>query len=142
MPIWKTISLSCCAVLFCSVLSSSAKANDWNKKTIVTFSDSVEVPGAILPPGTYVFKLLDLSSIRNVVQIMSADEDFVFATVIAIPIERTEPADHTLFRFSERPADSPVALHTWFYPGETTGLEFIYPTYEYRFGAESQASSY
>jgi hypothetical protein len=142
MPIWKAITLFCCAVLFCAGLSPSAKADDWNKKTVVTFSDSVEVPGAILPPGTYVFKLVGLPSNRNVVQIMNVDEDFVFATVIAVPIEHSKPTDHTLLRFSERPADSPVALHTWFYPGEMTGLEFIYPTYEYRFGVESQTWSY
>jgi len=136
MQIWKALSLSSCALLLCGVLSPRANADSRNKKTIVTISDSVEVPGAILPPGTYVLRLASLPSNTNVVQIMDADEDFVFATVIAVPIERSEPADHTLLRFSERPAGSPVALHTWFYPGETIGLEFVYPAYEYRYGAE------
>jgi len=36
----------------------TTNADPWTKKTFVTFSDSVEIPGQILPPGTYVFNSL------------------------------------------------------------------------------------
>ena len=55
------------AMIFCLALvvlafSAGAKADDWNKTTVVTFSEPFEVPGVgaqVLPAGTYVFKLLD-----------------------------------------------------------------------------------
>jgi hypothetical protein len=30
-------------------------------------------------------------------------------------------------KFTERPGNSPDALKAWFYPGESTGQEFVYP---------------
>ena len=42
-----------------------AMAEQWNKLTKVTFSRAVEVPGAVLPAGTYAFKLSDSSAARQ-----------------------------------------------------------------------------
>ena len=57
--------------------ATRADADQWNKKTYVTISQSIEVPGAILPPGKYVFKLLDSQSNRHIVQILNARENHV-----------------------------------------------------------------
>jgi hypothetical protein len=38
-----------------------AKADEWDKQTIVTFNKPVEVPGSVLRAGTYVFKLAEQS---------------------------------------------------------------------------------
>jgi len=105
----------------------AAKADEWDKKTVLTFNEPVEVPGKVLPAGTYVFKLLDSESDRNVVQIFTEDERHLVTTIMAISDYREEPADKTVVTFSERPSGSPEALHSWFYPGETIGLEFVYP---------------
>ena len=53
--------LSLTALAFsASAKASNAKLDDWDKKTVVTFSQPVEIPGGIvLPAGTYVFKLLN-----------------------------------------------------------------------------------
>ena len=50
-----------------------ARADESNKKTIVTFSQAMEVPGKILPAGTYTFQLLDSPADRHIVQIFNAD---------------------------------------------------------------------
>lgn len=45
-------------------------ADAWNRKTVVTFSAPVEVPGVgaqTLPAGTYVFKIHDTASDRHIV---------------------------------------------------------------------------
>ena len=99
----------------------------WNKKTILTFSQPVELPGVILPAGQYVFKLADFASNRNVVQVFNADEDQIYATILAIPSYRMDPADEPIILFEERRSDQPQAIHAWFYPGELYGREFIYP---------------
>jgi hypothetical protein len=108
----------------------SAKADDWNKKTTVTFNVPVEVPGVgaqVLPAGTYVFKLLDSPSDRNIVQIFNVAGDHVYTTILAIPNYRLKPTNKTVMTFSERPEGQPEALKAWFYPGAQWGQEFVYP---------------
>jgi hypothetical protein len=119
-------------VLWASLLSASfvlaptLKADEWDRKTEISFSAPVEVPGVVLAPGRYVFKLMDSQSNRNIVQIFSDDEKHLYATVLAIPTYRMNPPDKTLITFEERPAGSPEAVHEWFYPGDQYGEEFIY----------------
>jgi LPXTG-motif cell wall-anchored protein len=105
----------------------SARADTWNKKTVVTFSQAVEVPGKILPAGTYTFQLLDSPSDRHIVQIFNADGSQIITTILAINNYRLEPKGDTVMKFSERPGDDPEALRAWFYPGDNFGQEFVYP---------------
>jgi LPXTG-motif cell wall-anchored protein len=122
-----------CAALIGTALSPSVKADDWNRKTVVTFNEPVETPGvhikgwAVLPAGTYVFKILDSKSDRHIVQILSQDELTVYATILAIPNYRLKATDKTVMTFRERPAGEPEALRAWFYPGRLWGEEFVYP---------------
>jgi len=114
-------------------ISPSAKADEWDKKTTITFSGPVEIPGVhlqgfgILPAGTYVFKVLDSKSDRHIVQIFSKDELTIYATILAIPNLRLKATDKTVMTFRERPAGQPEALRAWFYPGKQWGEEFVYP---------------
>ena len=115
----------CCAVALAACLAPGARADEWNKKTILTFSGPVQIPGATLSAGTYVFKLADLASNRHVVQVFDKDEKKIYATILAIPDQKLEPSDKPVVMFSERPAGVPQAVKAWFYPGETTGNEFV-----------------
>lgn len=113
--------------LFGATLLPSARADEWNKKTVVTFGQEVEVPGKVLPAGTYTFKLLDSPSDRHIVQIFNADGSQIITTILAINNYRLQPTGETVMKFSERPGDSPDALRAWFYPGDNFGQEFVYP---------------
>ena len=108
----------------------TARADEWDKLTVLTFNEPVEIPGQVLPAGTYVFKLLDSPSDRNVVQIFTEDQKHLLATVMAIPDYRLEPTGKTVVTFEERASGSPQALHSWFYPGDNSGLGFVYPKSE------------
>ena len=114
------------AGLLCGVSAPSAHADEWNQETVLTFSQPVEIPGQVLPAGTYRFILFDSGSDRNIVQIFSSDWSKLYATLFTVPSERREPTGETAIRFAERPSDQPEAITTWFYPGEITGHEFIY----------------
>lgn len=114
-------------VLFVTVLVSLARADQWDKKSIITFSQPVEVSGTVLPAGTYVFKLHDSTSYRHIVQIWNEDSTKLIATVMAIPNYRLEPTGELVLKFHETPAGSPEALRAWFYPGDKFGQEFVYP---------------
>jgi hypothetical protein len=112
------------------MFSSTASAQPWNKKTTVTFSAPVEIPGVdaqVLPAGTYVFRLLDSLSDRNIVQVFNKDESHVYATILAIPNYRLKATDKTVMTFAERAVGDPQAIRAWFYPGDNWGQEFVYP---------------
>jgi len=112
--------------IFGLALVTKAGASQWDEKSVITFSAPVKIPGAVLPPGTYVFKLMNSSTDRHIVQIFDRDEKRVYATVFAVPDYRLEPTDHSVIQFEEGPAGSPAAIKTWFYPGEVWGQEFIF----------------
>jgi hypothetical protein len=116
--------------LLCMMFSGTVSAQTWNKRTTVTFSGPVEIPGAgaqVLPAGTYVFRLLDSQSDRHIVQIFNEDESHVYATILAIPNYRLQATDKTVMTFAERAAGEPQAIRAWFYPGDNSGQEFVYP---------------
>lgn len=118
----------CCLTLVALAFSSTAQADTWNKKTVVTFSQPVEVPGGIvLPAGTYVFELVDSLSDRHIVRIFNKDKTHVYATILAIPNWRLDVTDKTVMTFGERSVGSPEAIRSWFYPGANSGEEFVYP---------------
>jgi hypothetical protein len=125
----KLLSAILGGLLACAVFVQMASASEENQEILVTFNQSVEVPGAVLPAGSYRFVLVDTID-RNMVRIFSADRKKVFATEMTVPSERLRPADDPTFDFAERDSSKPNALLTWFYPGETTGHEFVYPKQE------------
>jgi hypothetical protein len=97
MKVFKAAVTVCCMALMGAVFAPGVKADEWNRKTVVTFSAPVEIPGvhltgwAVLPAGTYVFKILDSQSDRHIVQIFSKDETTIYATILAIPNYRLQP---------------------------------------------------
>lgn len=104
-----------------------ARADEWNQKTIVTFSGPVEIPGRVLSPGTYVFKLADSQADRNIVQVYGKNEQHFYGTYLTIPDYRLRLTGKPVINFEERAAGSPEAVKAWFYPGDNYGHEFVYP---------------
>jgi hypothetical protein len=105
----------------------AAHADEWDKTTKITFKEPVQVPGAVLPAGTYIFRLYDSPSNRHIVRIFKEDQTTLVTTILAIPNYRLEAADKTILTYSERPANEPEALNAWFYPGDNSGQQFVYP---------------
>jgi hypothetical protein len=108
-------------------LAPSARADEWNKKTTLTVDQPIQVPGKVLPAGTYVLKLLDSPSDRHIVQIYNEEQTQLQTTILAIPNYRPRPTDKTVFTFWETAPGVPRALRAWFYPGDNFGQEFAYP---------------
>jgi len=129
---FKIVMLTVCLFLVALAFLPNANADEWNRKTSVTFSGPVEVPGVgaqTLPAGTYVFKIADSLADRHIVQIFNEDETHVFTTILAIPNYRLKSTDKTVMTFRERAEGQPEAIRAWFYPGRQWGEEFVYPKY-------------
>ena len=103
------------------------RADESDKKTIVTINEPIQVPGKVLPAGTYVFKLLNSNDL-TLVAIYNADEMHLITTLRGISDSRMETPDKTILQLEERPSGQPEALKAWFYPGDDSGVEFVYPT--------------
>jgi hypothetical protein len=109
------------------IVLPAARAGQANQETRVTFSQPVQIPGRVLPAGTYVFELPDEADDHFQVRIFNADRSMLVATFFTIDTQRSKATDDTAFGFAERGTAQPEAIVTWFYPGETTGHEFVYP---------------
>jgi hypothetical protein len=108
-------------------LTFKAAANPADRKTIVTFNAPVEIPGKALPAGTYVFKLLDDTGTRDIVQVFDKDEKQLLGTILAVPDYRQTPPDKPIINFEERRSDAPPAVKAIYFPGDNYGLQFVYP---------------
>jgi hypothetical protein len=112
----------------CSALRSpsSAKADEWNKLTYLTFSKDVAIPGKVLAAGTYIFRLSDSESDRHIVQIFD-QTGAIISTLLTIGDHRLSSTGDTVITFGESAGNTPPPIMSWFYPGDTDGEEFLYP---------------
>jgi hypothetical protein len=110
-------------VLFTAAFTPFAKASEWDKRTIVTTHEAIQIQGKVLAPGQYIVTLLG-STDRHIVQIYDVANAKLEMTVLANSTYRLEPTGDTRLTFWEVPPGQAPALRTWFYPGDNSGLEF------------------
>ncbi len=123
----RVLKIAICAIALATFMAPRAHADEWNKKTFLTFSGPVQVPGTTLPAGTYMFKLADLESNRHVVQIFDKDGRQLLATFLTVPDYKLDAPKDNVVMFEERPRGMPQAVKAWWYVGDPTGDEFVYP---------------
>jgi Protein of unknown function (DUF2911) len=109
------------------IVLPAARADQANQATKVTFNQAVQIPGRVLPAGTYWFVLPQEVDEHYQVRIFNSDRTMLYATVFTNDARRAQTTGHTAFTFAERGSWQPQAIVTWFYPGSTTGHEFLYP---------------
>jgi hypothetical protein len=114
-------------IAFSLFFELAAHADEVDQATTITFSAPIEIPGQVLPAGSYLFKLANGGSDGNIVQIFNADRTVLYATLQTIPTVRHEATGRTVVVAAEQGAGQPDALLKWFYPGRETGNEFLYP---------------
>jgi hypothetical protein len=113
-------------IAFTLLFELAAHADESDQATTITFNQPIQIPGQVLPAGTYSLKLLNNNSDQNVVQIFNSDQTHLYATLQTIAAERQEPTGDTVITLAEQGGGKPDALLKWFYPGLDTGHEFVY----------------
>ena len=122
------MTAACAAATMLTMSSIPALAQPLDQRTEFTFNQPVELPGVTLPPGTYVFRFMDATSSRNVMNVQAKDASSKnYGMFMTISAQRPRPSDDAELRFLETPSGQPAAVKTWWYPGNTIGREFIYP---------------
>jgi hypothetical protein len=114
-------------IAFALCFELAAHADESDEATTVTFSQPIQIPGMVLPAGSYLFKLANPNSYPNVVQIFNAAGTVLYATLQTISTERPKPVGNTVVTFAKQGTGQPDALRGWFYPGNEIGVEFLYP---------------
>jgi hypothetical protein len=96
------------AALIAAAVAPQVKADQWDKKTVITINEPVQVPSCcndghvvVLQPGTYVLVLVDSLSDRHIVRVFDKDQKIVITTILAIPNYRLQPTGATTFQFWE-----------------------------------------
>lgn len=137
-PNLRTVAAILCGVgLVVGALAPRARADQWDKRTILTVNQPIQVRDQLLQPGQYVLRLLDSNSNRHIVQIFNGDQTRLVETVLAVPNYRLQPTGDSQFMFWETPPGNAKALRAWFYPGDNFGQEFPYPKHFYQLEANA-----
>lgn len=123
MNAYRKVTLALLPAALLAVLTPSAQAQLLDQRVRVTFSGPVEIPGNVLPAGTYVFEALQPGQLTR---IFSADETHVYGTLFTVPEERREPVEKATIVLEENVKGAPEKVEGWFYPGNSTGNKFIY----------------
>ena len=126
MKILKTGCVAFALLLALATTLPVAHASEANQATQLTFNQPIEIPGQILPAGTYWFQLPTVGSNRDLVQIFNFDRTQIIASLITVPRERQEATDATEVDIAQKESDQSNVLKAWFYPGDTSGHEFMY----------------
>ena len=113
-------------VAFGLIFELAAHADEADLATTLTFNQPIQIPGEVLPAGTYFLQLADHGSAQHIVQIFSSDRTVLYGTFLTIATERQEPTGDTEVTLAEPEAGGPDVLVKWFYPGRETGNEFVY----------------
>jgi hypothetical protein len=131
----KTIRVAS-AIVLCLAIAQivEGQALGARRQTKVRFSAPIEIPnpsakGGVmtLPPGEYIFALVDTGTSHHVVRVTDATGKTTHSQILTMPDYRLNATSKTVMYLGERPAGQPLAIKSWFYPGNNTGERFIYP---------------
>jgi hypothetical protein len=123
----KTTMAAACVTLAMTAGMATAQTSPADRKTFVTFSGPVSVPGMTLPAGTYTFRILDSNTDRHIVQVFTQDESKLMTTLLAVSAQRLEPTGDPVITFKETASNRAPAVRYWYYAGDLAGNEFVYP---------------
>jgi outer membrane protein OmpA-like peptidoglycan-associated protein len=127
MNVYRKIMLVALLTAVMATLTPKARAQMLEETMKVTFSGPVELPGEVLPAGSYIFELLDSG---HFTRILSEDRTQVYATLATIPRERTEAQAEATVILGDSQKTGLEKVEAWFFPGDSTGSEFVYKSSE------------
>jgi len=118
-----------CGVILLGVLATSVTGafGDSRRTTYFTFSRTVQMPGVVLPAGTYIFEVANPEGTGDVVRVLSRDRKNVHLMKFTRTVYRAQSGDlKPIISLGESPAGNPPPVKAWYPQSETRGHEFIY----------------
>jgi hypothetical protein len=117
----------CGVVLLGVVATTPTGAIDGRRTTHFTFRAPVALPGVTLPPGSYVFEVLNPDMSGDLVRVSTRDRNKTYALQFTRPVHRDRRGDmKSTITLGEAARGSAQRIKTWFAENQTTGREFLY----------------
>jgi len=109
-------------------IAPAARAGRSDQEIKFDFHQAVRIPGHVLPPGTYIFELVDGGNPTDLelIQIFDASGTKLIAIIQTVPAERLESSSKPIVTFDVRKRGKTPIMLRWFYPGFVFGHEFVY----------------
>jgi len=128
MRLRKIVHILCGVVLLGVVATTPTGAiENAHRTTYFTFRAPVALPGVTLPPGSYVFEVLNPDMSADLVRVSSRDHSKTYALQFTRHVHRDRRGDmKSIITLGEAASGTPQRIKTWFPENETTGREFLY----------------
>ena len=128
MRLRKIVHILCGVVLLGVVATTPTGAIEKaHRTTYFTFRAPVALPGVTLPPGSYVFEVLNPDMSADLVRVSSRDHSKTYALQFTRHVHRDRRGDmKSIITLGEAASGTPQRIKTWFPENETTGREFLY----------------
>ena len=131
IPVSRALHVSLVCVFVLLTAATIGAQSNANRVSTLTFSSPVQVPGATLPAGTYVFRQMGGASDRvGLIQVSTVPPTRLVAQFRSKPISRASNGDDVTFRRTLNGASPPIAV--WFFNKGMDGREFLYSDSEIR----------
>ena len=124
-------STSVSLLVFAGAALTTLQANGFaaDQSRSITLTEKLQIPEAVLKPGTYTFAVEDRLTDRAIVRITSAEGNKHYL-LLSVPNQKLSGyGNNGLILFQSTEGKRP-ALRGWMCTGCTTGLEFVYPKAE------------
>lgn len=123
----RMLQAALCLGVFSLIPGPPARAQVWQRDaSTLHVVEPLRVPGAVLAPGSYLIRVADEQSDRNVVEITDLDGMKVYATMIATPHVEARSRRTSEFVYDEDAEGRPIALRSWWAPNDRYGQDFTY----------------
>ncbi|MGE3512248.1 MAG: hypothetical protein AB7N65_25575 [Vicinamibacterales bacterium] len=107
-------------------MAVSAQAQTLDDRAYFAFSAPVSIPGATLPAGEYIFRVVDWDTGGRVVQVLDRHALTPMGMFFTQTVRRPEPAGTAEVTLGEAPEGTARSIAAWWQPGEEWGRGFQY----------------
>jgi hypothetical protein len=111
------------AILALAFAGSLARADEFDEAMKLTFREPVQVPGQVLPAGSYWFVRVGHGAETNVLTVYNVDRTKTITTLNTGTMETVEPTGYVTIKMADR-SPKPPSLLGVVYPGRTEGHAF------------------
>lgn len=123
----KQLVVACAGALLISAAGAPAvQAQTIDERSVFSFSEPVHIPGKVLEPGRYMFRIADWDTGRRVVQVLSEDMTQVHGLVFTDRVLRANAPATPEVSLGEAPEGEPRSISTWWVAGDPYGRSFLY----------------
>jgi hypothetical protein len=128
MRLRRLVHILCGVVLLGVVATTPTGAiENARRTTYFTFRAPVALPGVTLPPGSYVFEVMNPDMSADLVRVANRERSKTYTLQFTRRVHRDGRGDlKSIITLGESANGMPKPIKTWFPDNETTGREFLY----------------